>query len=46
MTPFLVLGANKTGTRTVTAAANAHPNVFCAYEADFTMSPEQGAIEI
>jgi hypothetical protein len=36
MEPFVILGASKTGTSTAVAVANAHPSVFCLFEADFS----------
>lgn len=42
MMPFLIAGAQKSGTSTVCAVANTHPAVFCLYETDFTQAPEYG----
>jgi hypothetical protein len=40
MEPFVILGASKTGTSTAVAVANAHPSVFCLFEADFSRPPD------
>lgn len=42
MKPFVVLGSRKSGTSTAVAIANAHSDVFCLYEVDFTQAPDLG----
>ena len=42
MRPFLIVGANKTGTSTACAVSNTYEKAFCLYEADFSKPDDHG----